>query len=194
MWFKTLTPADQQLLVDAFKSDGFVVKYISSGLLAEKNGQKIIITRLDNAKLVMDFKSYLSKRGLLAQEIGGIDFYTILKFLTNEKRTKESYLDCLNRVAEKFNWSSVSRGDLEISGELKKAIGGEAQYLELETDDGQLVTLLAIKTEDGDEKIYATNRRSFQLLRYLDKFDYGDALRDLAPRAYLTLQAINVEA
>lgn len=193
MWFKTLPPDDQQLIVDAFKSDGFAVRKIDSGIIAEKNGQKIIVTRLDNAKLVMDLKNYLQKRNLLANEIGGIDFYTILKFTIKEKRLKESYIDCLNRVSAKFNWASVSTGHLELSGELGRAVGTEAQYLEVETDDGQLVTLLSIKNNDGDEKMYATNKRFFQLVNQLNNFDYLEAFRDLAPHAYLTLQAINVE-
>jgi hypothetical protein len=192
MWFKTLPKEDQQLLVDAFKSDGFEVRKIDFGIIAQKNGQKIIITRLDNAKLVVDLKNYLSKRGLLTNEIGGIDFYTILKFLTNEKRLKETYIDCLKRVSAKFNWASVSSGELELSGELAEAVGQTAQYLEVETDDGQLVTLLSIKDNDDNEKMYATNQRFFKLINQLNKFDQLETFRDLAPNAYLMLQAINV--
>lgn len=192
MWFKTLPKEDQQLLVDAFKSDGFSVKNIDMGIIAEKNGQKIIITRLNNAKLIVDLKNYLSKRGLLTNEIGGIDFYTILKFIINEKRDKESYIDCLKRVSAKFNWATVTSGELELSGELADAVGPQAQYLEIETDNGELVTLLTIKDKYENEKMYATNQRFFKLLIQLNNFDQLEAFRDLAPQAYLTLQAINI--
>ena len=192
MWFKTLPLEDQQLIVDAFTHDGFHVKNIDFGIIAEKNGEKIIITRLNNAKLVLNLKHYLSKRGLLATEIGGIDFHTILKFLINERSHKESYIACLKRVSQKFNWATVNSGDLELSGELAESVGPYASFLEIETDNGDLVTLLSITNKEGVEKIFATNQRFFKVLRQLNNFDQLEAFKDLAPKAYLTLQAINV--
>lgn len=194
MWFKTLPLEDQQLIVDAFTHDGFNVKTIDYGIVAEKNGEKIIITRLNNAKLVLNLKHYLAKRGLLANKIGGIDFHTILKFLINEKSYKESYIACLKRVSQKFNWATVNSGDLELSGELADAVGPYASFLEIETDTGELVTLLSITDKDGVEKIFAANQRFFKVLRQLNNFDQIEAFRDLAPKAYLMLQAVAVSA
>ena len=142
--------------------------------------------------MILNLKHYLSKRGLLATEIGGIDFNTILKFLTNEKSHKESYIACLKRVSQKFNWATVNSGDLELSGELAESVGPYASFLEIETDNGDLVTLLSITNKDGVEKIFATNQRFFKVLRQLNNFDQLEAFKDLAPKAYLTLQAINV--
>lgn len=191
MWFKKLPLEDQQSLVDAFTNDGFNVKNIDTGIIAEKNGEKIIITRLNNAKLVVNLKHYLAKRGLLASEIGGIDFHTILKFLTNERSYSESYIDCLKRVSQKFNWATVNSGELELSGELAQAVGTYAQFLEIETDNGSLVTLLSITDDNGNEKMYAANQRFFKVLRQLNNFDQLEVFKSLAPKAYDLLQTMS---
>ncbi len=190
MWFKTLPIEDQKLIMDAFSFDGFQVKATNSGIIAEKNGDKIILTKLNNAKLVISLKYYLSKRGLLTNYIGGIDFNTILKFLSNEKSLNESYIDCFKRVAQKFNWAMINSGELELSGDLASSVGNYAQYLEIETDQGTTVTLLSIFDANGVEKMYATNQKIFKVLKQLNNFDNFEIFREIAPKAFLTLQTI----
>lgn len=190
MFFKSLDSNDQKVIINAFITDGFQVRPIERGIIAEKNGEKIIITRLDSAKLVLNLKHYLSKRGLLSNYIGGIDFNTILKFVRNEKKLKESYIDCLKRVCLKFNWAAMNSGELELSGELKDAVGERASFLEIETDQGQMITILGVVDDLDNEKIFATNQRIFKVLRQLNDFDQIEAFKELAPKAYLTLRQI----
>lgn len=190
MYFSNLSIEERKQLVDAFTNDGFNVTNTGNGIIAEKKGEKIIITRLDNAKLVLNLKSYLFKQGLIAQKIGGIEFSAVLSFLEKEKKDRESYIDCLKRVARKFNWDTLHSGELELSGELGTSVGEKAQYLEIETDDGQLVTLLNIFDLEDNQKIYATNQRFFKLMRKLNSFNQIDAFKSLAPRAFLVFQNV----
>ena len=183
MLFYELSLEDKEYLVEAFQQDGFKIVEQDDELVVEKLGDKIILDSLRKAKFHVDFPRFLFQKQILTQSLsGGFDVDSLTKFLKNEKKQNEGILDCLKRTAIKFNWHFVYLGTLKINKD-----EDDVQYLELQTDDGKVVTLVNFKGKP--DKIYALESYAFKLQQIL-RFDERDYFRDMAPNAYLALQAI----
>lgn len=188
MWLNSLDLEAQRVLKEAFISDGFKVRMPDeSTLIAEKGGMKVVLDRLDSAHIVFDLKKYLKKHALLSTAVGGIEFNSLFKFLQAEKGFTESYLDCLSRIAVKFNWSAINTGQEVLEGDISTLLGHEIKYAEIETDSGEFVTLLAFK-KHRQEKLYAANCRFKEVFNVLRQYSRQDLFQQLAPKAFAVVQ------
>lgn len=186
MWL-SLDKEDKEFLVAAFKADGFRVHTQASSMVAEKNGQKVVMREKKSAEIVWDMKKIFEDKKVLLTQVGKIPAGTLLDFLKKEKKEKETMIDCFKRTSSKFNWDISLSGE-HILDEDWRSLGSKAQYLQVETDDGESCVIVSFSSERY-ERVYLLNMSYFQFVRFMDSYSPMDEFRDLAPTAYIKLLA-----
>lgn len=190
MWFDKLLKEDKKVLMNAFNEDGFKVNQTKNSLVAEKSGQTIILTNLEEAKVKFDIKKWLSRNNLLCTHIGGLDYITLNTFLHEEKSFQESSIDCLKRLARKLNWGVLYSGEKEIDRELSPLLGDVVSFVEIETDSAEIYSVISFNL-NGYEKLYIVNNRFRQVYKLIQSIKIGEEFQELAPKAFLALQNIS---
>lgn len=193
MWFSNLTKKQKNEMIKLLKEDGFNVTLSKSNLIAQKNDKKIVISKLENTKLVFNLKQWLLNNNLLAKNIDGFDVPYLLSFLESEKKRQESLIETLYRMSNKLNWTVSNKGSLDSDHELCEKINCDGlTYLEIETDLNKVFTIINL-TNSGTEDFYAINKRFISFYRILNKIESSSKIEEYAPKTVSYLKTLGYQ-
>ena len=192
MW-NQLDKEDQEYLINAFKADGFKVHNQSREMVAEKNGQKIIVRDQTEVELVLDMKRIFEEKKVLFNRVGNIPVEGVLEFLRKEKKEKETSYSTLFRIHEKFNWGLGMYGEYNLDREWK-SLGEKVSFATYHTDQAdQSFLAVSFVSEKKGERLYFLNMGYFPFLNFIERFSPMTEFNNLAPSAFIKLRAYSVE-
>lgn len=190
MW-NHLDKEDREYLVNAFKTDGFKVHEQPQEMVAEKNGQKIILRKQESFEIIWDMKKIFEEKNVLLTRVGNIPAGSVLDFLKKERKEKETSFDTLFRIHEKFNWAKGMFGEKRLDAEWK-SLGEKVTYSIFYTDNDKEFMAVSFSTETK-ERLYFINMPFFSFVNFLEAYSPLQAFNDLAPSAFIKLRAYITE-